>query len=95
MTVTAQLYALILYLLLALKILEINVNNKFIEKILNFSGASEKEPVNYNIRTDLVICSVILFFVGILWLNENLVRNRMVLVADMHIMQLFYIGCLF
>ena len=72
LTVTSQLYALILYLLLALKILEINVNNKFIEKILNFSGASEKESVNYNIRTDLVICSVILFFIGILWLNENL-----------------------
>ena len=72
LTVTSQLYALILYLLLALKILEINVNNKFIEKILNFSGASEKEPDNYNIRTDLVICSVILFFIGILWLNENL-----------------------
>ena len=34
----------------------------------------EKEPDNYNIRTGLVICSVILFFVGILWLNENLAK---------------------
>ena len=74
LTVTSQLYMLILYVFLALKILEVNVNNKFIGKILNFSSASEKEPVNYNIRTGLVICSVILFFVGILWLNENLVK---------------------
>ena len=74
LTVISQLYMLILYVFLALKILEVNVNNKFIGKILNFSSASEKEPVNYNIRTGLVICSVILFFVGILWLNENLVK---------------------
>ena len=74
LTVTSQLYMLILYVFLALKILEVNVNNKFIGKILNFSSASEIEPVNYNIRTGLVICSVILFFVGILWLNENLVK---------------------
>lgn len=74
LTVISQLYALILYLLLALKILEVNVNNKFIGKILNFRHAPEKEPDNYNIRTSLVICSVILFFVGILWLNENLVK---------------------
>ena len=74
LTVTSQLYMLILYVFLALKILEVNVNNKFIGKILNFSSVSEKEPVNYNIRTGLVICSVILFFVGILWLNENLVK---------------------
>ena len=74
LTVISQLYILILYVLLALKILEVNVNNKFIGKILNFSSVSEKEPVNYNIRTGLVICSVILFFVGILWLNENLAK---------------------
>ena len=74
LTVISQLYMLILYVFLALKILEVNVNNKFIGKILNFSSVSEKEPVNYNIRTGLVICSVILFFVGILWLNENLAK---------------------
>ena len=66
---------LILYVFLALKILEVEfVNNKFIGNILNFRHAPEKEPVNYNIRTGLIICSVILFFVGILWLNENLVK---------------------
>ena len=74
LAVTSQLYMLILYVFLALKILEVNVNNKFIGNILNFRHAPEKEPDNYNIRTGLVICSVILFFVGILWLNENLVK---------------------